>query len=143
MTKTQEETLRRDLTELGSVVRTFAYRNDGIEQVVRTKEHSQESTEKAIKNLYQKYEGTMNMMAQIISKLNDKGKEVGGSSSGNDQMVEVVKGKYEKSEGKGGTKLPRMDFPLFDGTNPREWVGRANNYFQIHGVEEELKFDIA
>ena len=71
----------------------------------------------------------MNMMAQIMSKLNDKGKEVGGNSSGEDQMVEVVKGKCEKAEGRGGAKLPRMDFPLFDGTNPREWVMRANKYF--------------
>ena len=58
-------------------------------------------------------------------------------------MVEVVKGKYEKVEGRGGAKLPRMDFPSFDGTNPREWVRRANKHFQIHGVEEELKSDIA
>ena len=57
-------------------------------------------------------------------------------------MMEVVKGKYENPEGKGGTKLPRIDFPLFDRENPREWVRRANKYFQIHGVEEELKFDI-
>ena len=51
MTKTQEEILMRDLTKLGSVVRTFANRNDGIEQAMRTMEHRQESTEKAIKNL--------------------------------------------------------------------------------------------
>ena len=35
----------------------------------------------------------MNLMAQIMSKLNDKGEEVGGSSSGEDQMAEVVEGK--------------------------------------------------
>ena len=85
----------------------------------------------------------MNMMAQIMSKLNDKGKGVGEGSSGNGQIAEGVKEKNERNEGRGGAKLPRMDFPLFDGTNPREWVRRANKYFQIYGVEEEMKTDIA
>ncbi|XP_027174452.1 uncharacterized protein LOC113774084 [Coffea eugenioides] len=140
MSKTQEEALRRELTELGSVVRTFANKHDGVEQTVRAIEHRQESTDRAIKNLDQKYEGMMNMMAQIMSKLNDKGKEVGDSHSGNGQIIEGVK---EKCAGKGGSRLPRMEFPVFDGTNPREWVRRANKYFQIYEVEEEMKTDIA
>ena len=49
--------------------------------------------------------------------------------------MEVVIGKYENPEGKGGAKFPRIDFPLFDGENPREWVRRANKYFRIHGLE--------
>ena len=32
---------------------------------------------------------------------------------------------------------------MFDGDNPREWVRRANKYFQIQRMEEELKSDLA
>ena len=77
MTKNQDE-IRKEITELGSVVRTFANRSDGLEQAVRIMEHRQESTEKTLKNLDQKYEGMMNMMAQMLARLNDKGKEVKG-----------------------------------------------------------------
>ena len=49
MTKTQDKMLRKDLTELGSAVRTFTNKNDELEQAIRTMEHRQESTEKLLK----------------------------------------------------------------------------------------------
>ena len=49
MTKNQDE-MRKEITELGSVVRAFANRSDGLDQAVRIMEHRQESTEKALKN---------------------------------------------------------------------------------------------
>ncbi|XP_027083531.2 uncharacterized protein [Coffea arabica] len=143
MTKTQEEMMRKDLTELGSVMRTFANKNDGIEQAMRAMEHRQESTEKTIKNLDQKYESMMNMMARMMAKLSDKEKGEEGSSSGGYQRLDLVSKKPEKIEGRGGNRLPKLDFPVFDGENPREWVRGANKYFQIQGVEEELKSDLA
>ena len=106
-------------------------------------ENRQESTEKTIKNLDQKYESMKSMMAQMMAKLNDKERIKEGSNSGGNQKLDVVKGKSEKTERKGGARLPKLDFPMFDGDNPREWVRRANKYFQIQGVEEELKFDLA
>ena len=39
MTKTQEEMMRKDLTELGSAMRTFANKNDGLEQAMRAMGH--------------------------------------------------------------------------------------------------------
>ena len=99
MTKSQED-IRKDLTDLGSVMRTFAKKSDGLEQAVRAIEHRQEGTDKAIKSLDQKYEEMMNMMAQIMAKLNDKGKEVEGCCSWSDQKMELVKGKSEKAEGR-------------------------------------------
>ena len=48
-------------------MRTFANKNDGLEQAMRAMDHRQESTEKTTKNLDQKYESMMSMMA----KLND------------------------------------------------------------------------
>ncbi|XP_071909528.1 uncharacterized protein [Coffea arabica] len=143
MTKTQEEMMKKDLTELGSVMRTFANKNDGMEQAMRAMEHRQESTEKTIKNLDQKYESMMNMMAQMMAKLSDKEKGEEGSSSGGYQRLDLVSKKPERIEGRGGNRLPKLDFPVFDGENPREWVRRANKYFQIQGVEEELKSDLA
>ena len=115
MTKAQEELIRKDLTELGSVVRTFANKNDGLEQAVRAIEYRQEGTEKAIKNLDQKYESMMSMMAQMMAKLNEPGRRDEGSSSGNEQRKELRREKTERQDLRGGTKLPKIDFPMFDG----------------------------
>ena len=68
MIKSQDEMIRKDLTELGSVVRTFANKNDGLEQAVRTLEHRQESTEKTLRNLDKTYERLISMMARMRAK---------------------------------------------------------------------------
>ena len=152
MTKNQDE-IRKEITELESVVRTFANRSDGLEQAVRIMEHRQESTEKTLKNLDQKYEGMMNMMAQMLARLNDKGKEVEGNSSDSSLMQkednrrkEEQKGARDRSESQGPrsfTRLPKVDLPSFTGENPREWIRKANKYFKINGVEEEMKPEVA
>ena len=151
MIKTQDETLRKDLTELGSAVRTFANKNDGLKQAIRIMEHKQENTEKALKNLDQKYESMMNMMAQMMVKLSDKGKDVDGNSceagsKEGDKKWEVqreAQGRCEPKENKAITNLPKMELPNFVSENPREWVRKANKYFKINGVEENMKSEIA
>ena len=67
MAKSQDEALKKDLSELGSVVKVL--------------EHRQESTERTLKNLDQKYESMMSMMAQMMAKLNGKDKDTESSSS--------------------------------------------------------------
>ena len=46
MTKNQDEALRREVVELGSVVRTFTNKNEGMEQTIRSMEFRQDATEK-------------------------------------------------------------------------------------------------
>ena len=152
MTKNQDE-MRKEITELGSVVRAFANRSDGLDQAVRIMEHRQESTEKALKNLDQKYEGMTSMMAQMLAKLNNKGKDTEGSSSELDsghqeggRRKEVQKGVLDRSELKENrtfTRLPKVDLPPFTGENPREWIRKANKYFKINEVEEEMRSEVA
>nr|CAD1833683.1 unnamed protein product [Ananas comosus var. bracteatus] len=38
---------------------------------------------------------------------------------------------------------PRLDFPNFNGDNPRNWVRRCEKYFEIHGIKEPQKLEIA
>ena len=56
--------------------------------------------------------------------------------------MEVQKKIMGKSEPKNTGRLPKMELPNFDGENPRKWVRKANKYFQIHGVKEEMKSEI-
>ncbi|XP_027170262.1 uncharacterized protein LOC113770100 [Coffea eugenioides] len=149
MTKNQDETLRREIMELGSVVKTFTNKNEGMEQAIRSMEFRQDATEKLLKGIDQKYEGMMNMMAQLMSKVNDRGKEQEGSSS----SKEVTQSEGSKlgpqrevsgrREFRNVHKLPKMDLPVFDGDNPREWIRKANKYFKIHGVEDDMKSEVA
>jgi hypothetical protein len=34
---------------------------------------------------------------------------------------------------------PKMDFPTFDGTNPRLWRDKCETYFEIFAMSDELK----
>ena len=54
-----------------------------------------------------------------------------------------LKGNLRRQREERRTKLPTIEFLVFNGENSKEWVKRANKYFQIHRVEEELKLDIA
>ncbi|XP_071933071.1 uncharacterized protein [Coffea arabica] len=36
-----------------------------------------------------------------------------------------------------------MELPNFTGDNPREWIRKANKFFKINGVEENMKSEIA
>ena len=33
----------------------------------------------------------------------------------------------------------RLEFPEFNGENPRSWIRKANKYFQVHMIEEVHK----
>ncbi|XP_071914038.1 uncharacterized protein [Coffea arabica] len=149
MTKNQDEALRRDVVELGSVVRTFSNKNDGMEQAIRTMEFRQDATEKLLKGLDQKYEGMMNMMAQLMAKVSDRGKELEGSSSSkgedrpNESRMDLQKETVSKRDNRISGRLPKMDLPTFEGNNPREWIRKADKYFKIHEIEENMKAEIA
>ncbi|XP_071900910.1 uncharacterized protein [Coffea arabica] len=129
MTKSQDEALKKDLSELGSVVKVL--------------EHKQEGTERTLKNLDQKYESMMPMMA----KLNGKDKDAESSSSivgprkGETQWE--GHGRSDWKESSSYTRVPKMELPNFTGDNPREWIRKANKYFKINGVEENMKTEIA
>ena len=60
----------------------------------------------------------MSMMAQMMAKLNETGRKDQGSSSGNDQRKDLRRERTERQDLKRGTKLPKIDFPMFDGDNP-------------------------
>ncbi|XP_071924950.1 uncharacterized protein [Coffea arabica] len=149
MTKNQDENLRREVVELGSVVRTFTNKSEGVEQAMRTMEFRQDATEKLLKGLDQKYEGLMNMMAQLVAKISDQGKEPEGSSSSkkedrsNESRMEPPKEAGSRRETRVHGRLPKMDLPIFDGDNPREWIRKANKYFKLHEIEEDLRAEVA
>jgi hypothetical protein len=48
------------------------------------------------------------------------------------------------SHGSGmGSAVPNMDFPLFDGSNPKLWKRRCETYFEFYAVEPEMWIRLA
>ncbi|XP_026396574.1 uncharacterized protein LOC113291233 [Papaver somniferum] len=41
------------------------------------------------------------------------------------------------------SRHPKIDFPRFDGSNPRGWIRKCNRYFQLNSIYEIHKVDIA
>ncbi|KAF2317260.1 hypothetical protein GH714_019210 [Hevea brasiliensis] len=42
-----------------------------------------------------------------------------------------------------GTVAKKVDMPSFDGSDPIGWLARTHQYFEIHGVQNELKVSLA
>ncbi|XP_027169435.1 uncharacterized protein LOC113769164 [Coffea eugenioides] len=92
-------------------------------------------------------------MAQLLANLNDKGKDLEGGSSEPElghqevnrrrKVQKGVQDRYESRDYITLSRLPKVDLPTFTGENPREWIRKANKYFKINGVEEEMKSEVA
>ena len=112
-------------------------------------EFRQDATEKLLKGLDQKYEGMMNMMAQLVAKVSDRGKELEGSSSSkgedrpNESRMDLQNETVSKRDIRVSGRLTKIDLPIFDGDNPREWIRKANKYFKLHEIEENMKAEVA
>ncbi|KAL2532583.1 Uncharacterized protein Adt_05934 [Abeliophyllum distichum] len=101
-----------------------------------------------MQEMNEKYDSIIVMLAKL-SVSRDKQLEVissGSSQEGNDSVMRTG-GEWRMNRGeydvKMNTKVPKIDFPQFGGENPREWVRKANEYFQLHLIPEELKLGIA
>ncbi|WVZ73357.1 hypothetical protein U9M48_021672 [Paspalum notatum var. saurae] len=40
-------------------------------------------------------------------------------------------------------RLPKLNFPQFDGENPKLWITRSENYFDMYGVEQSMWIRVA
>jgi len=39
--------------------------------------------------------------------------------------------------------LPKLEFPSFDATNPRNWIKKCSRYFALCKIPDEQRFDVA
>lgn len=160
MTRNTEENLCKEVVDLGSVVKGINNRNKGLERTISVMENRQESLENSVHNLDLKYDGLMAMVAQMnadMNKLNTSMQELrrhmtGATQerslgiaqergSGDDQRM--PRKEQPKGESRMGNRLPKIDFPEFDGEDPLEWVRKATRYFRIHEVEGDRRTEIA
>ncbi|KAL2480758.1 Uncharacterized protein Adt_33724 [Abeliophyllum distichum] len=149
--KATEEHLRKidkDLSDLGLAYSTLNGKIDSSDKVLKSMCCKQEKMEHYMQEMNEKYDSIIAMLAKL-SVSRDKQPEVissGSSQEGNDSVMRtggdgrMNRGGYDV---KMNTKVPKIDFPQFGGENPMEWVRKANEYFQLHLIPEELKLGIA
>jgi len=39
--------------------------------------------------------------------------------------------------------LPKLEFPIFDGTNPRYWIKKCSRYFALCKIPDDQRLDVA
>lgn len=132
----------KEVLELSGIIKGVNIKHEGLESSLKILNNRQESVEKSLKDLNGKYEHVVAYMAQFNQSLavlsKEKGLEMGVphlSASGS-RMEETSRVDNAKGDFKSPHKLPKIDFPIFEGHNPKEWVRKANRYFEIHGIEE-------
>ncbi|KAI5649654.1 hypothetical protein M9H77_35659 [Catharanthus roseus] len=47
-----------------------------------------------------------------------------------------------RKEARSEVRLPKLKFPSFDGSGPREWRSKCNRYFELHQILEEKKLGV-
>ncbi|KAL2506908.1 Uncharacterized protein Adt_22529 [Abeliophyllum distichum] len=149
--KATEEHLRKidkNLSDLGLAYSTLNGKIDSSDKVLKSMCCKQEKMEHYMQEMNKKYDSIIAMLAKL-SVSRDKQPEVissGSSQEGNDSVMRtggegrMNRGGYDV---KMNMKVPKIDFPQFGGENPKEWVRKANEYFQLHLIPEELKLGIA
>lgn len=70
---------------------------------------------------------------------NESQNESGESSNG---FRDLIGGAVHREQGK-FSRHPKVDFPHFDGTNPRGWVLKCERYFYLHQLPESERVDMA
>ncbi|CAA3010704.1 Hypothetical predicted protein [Olea europaea subsp. europaea] len=134
--KMNEEHLKRldkEIADLGVVFKT----NDQLLQALCTR---QDRMEQMMGEMKANPESMVLMLAQLAGNRADyKEKQVEGyglsslASGDNLKGNETKSGNFNRNkEMRMATKLPKIDFPYFSGEGPREWLRKANKYFQIH-----------
>ena len=59
------------------------------------------------------------------------------------QRTEITDMSTNRSYNSFAAKVPKMEFPRFDGSNPRGWVRKANQFFDNHSMEDLEKINFA
>lgn len=39
--------------------------------------------------------------------------------------------------------MPKLEFPKFDGFNPRVWIKKASKYFELCKIQDDQRVDLA
>ncbi|KAL2472167.1 Uncharacterized protein Adt_40303 [Abeliophyllum distichum] len=130
----------KDLSDLGLAYSTLNGKIDSSDKILKSMCCKQDKMEELMQDMNSKYESLVAMMAILNVTQNEQKKN---------KQVERRSSKTEMSSGDMGnkkffncTKLPKIDFPIFGGENPREWVRKANKYFQLHNIPDEMKMGI-
>ncbi|KAL2526131.1 Uncharacterized protein Adt_11185 [Abeliophyllum distichum] len=151
--KAQEEHLKkidREMGELSAAYRTVINKVESFDLTLKVLGNRQEKIENIVSDINQKYETLVAMMAQISGNMKEgKDKQAESSApqtrSGNfgSNRMGTPQINQAKDDNGNHTKMPKFDFPYFNGEGPREWVRKVRKYFQLHQVAEGMKVDIA
>ena len=51
--------------------------------------------------------------------------------------------KDQEARGNNQVRLPKLEFPSFDGSKPRNWIRKCERYFTVFAIPEYQKVEIA
>lgn len=96
--------------------------------------------EEQVKALEQKLEeqaSNMQLLMQMIKEIKDSSAARNGASeSPRNSFIGV---NSTRPQG----MIPKLQFPTFDGTNPRNWIKKCSRYFTLCNIAEECRVNLA
>ena len=83
-------------------------------------------------------EDNMMKLMQAISDMKEQIKNTeSGSNNPTDTPFNHIQGTRSLSF------MPKLEFPKFDGSNPRVWIKKASKYFELCKIPDEQRVDLA
>ncbi|KAJ4706571.1 Retrotransposon gag protein [Melia azedarach] len=79
----------------------------------------------------------MHLIMQMIKEIKDGN----GLGSGNSESPRISSNRANPTRPQG--MIPKLQFPTFDGTNPKNWVKKCSRYFALCNIASECRVNLA
>lgn len=113
-----------------------------MEEQIKTIEHKMEAQAQRQEAQSKKFEEDMAKMMQAISELKENRRD-----SNHSPFRGNSKSPRHDPVGANSTRLlgyvPKLAFPIFDGSNARLWIKKCSKYFSLYKFYDEQKVDLA
>ncbi|KAL2475308.1 Uncharacterized protein Adt_36044 [Abeliophyllum distichum] len=145
--ETHEEHLRKvdkEMGDLSTAYREISSKIKSSDLTLKVLCNRQEKFENIMTEMNQKYKMLVAMIAHISgSKNEDEDKQTENSAPQNmsghgldSNRLGPTPTYQVRDENRMNIRLPKIDFPYFNGDEPRKWIRKARKYFQLHHVTE-------
>ncbi|KAJ4713092.1 Retrotransposon-related protein [Melia azedarach] len=92
---------------------------------------------RALEKKLEEQANNMHLIMQMIKEIKDGN----GLGSGNSESPRISSNGANPTRPQG--MIPKLQFPTFDGTNPRNWVKKCSRYFALCNIASECRVNLA
>ena len=92
----------------------------------------------------QRFEGHRRLISQMMEQMRQLGQDQGNLLNHNfDTVINRDDDHRSFSQRRAFHVNPKVEFPSFDGNNPRGWIKKCTRYFTLCKIPDDQRVDVA